>query len=92
MNCLLDNVIMFHLRNDYEMKRLPSPDIRHLMIHKMSKEKKKILKTETTQIIDMIKYELLCNNGWAKYAKYFTKDIGHSSKKILKYNNNFIKE
>ena len=54
---------MFQLRNDYEIKRLPSPNIRYLMTNNMSKEKKKILKKETTQIIDMIKYELLCNNG-----------------------------
>ena len=40
----------------------------------------------------MIRNEILCNNDWTKYAKYCTIDIGHSSKKSLKYNNNFNKK
>ena len=42
-----------------------------------------------TQTIDMISNEIVCNNDWTKYAKYFINDVGYSSKKSLKYNNNF---
>lgn len=43
-------------------------------------KRKKLLNKQMTQTIDMISNEILCNNDWTKYAKYFINDVGHSSK------------